>query len=64
MGGSSGSQSAPPPPPAAPQRATVETGRVTRDRRDEELRRRGRASTVMATGEDQARTGTKALLGG
>lgn len=64
MGGSSDQPTPPPPPPAAPQRASVETGRVTRDRRDEELRRRGRASTVMTTGEDQARTGTKALLGG
>lgn len=70
MGGSRSSAPPPPPPPAPPPAAprkpdVTEGSMVGRQRRDQSLRRQGRAATILTTGEGTGtpRTGSKALLG-
>jgi hypothetical protein len=70
MGGvfGGGGGGAPPPPPAkAPEPAKISEEQARRNLRDEQLRRSGRAATMLSgmTGGETGgpRTGTKRLLG-
>ena len=66
-GGGGGGGSPPPPPPKAPEKAEVSVDQARRNLRDEQLRRSGRAATMLsgAMGGETGgpRTGTKRLLG-
>ena len=65
MSGLFGSAPKPPPPPPPPAPApTIDEARDVARKREEMLRRRGRAATMLSEGSDiTAPTATKKLLG-